>query len=336
MSDRCSNPSGSLGPDTRAGLWTASYCASCPAHPVCAAVNTDSACGSPAEYPQTSAHPEYLAHTARREDFAFPPFQSGDRTGTIPRGPLLTVSDGTLTPNVKLHDLLAAVRRTSRNDHTGNLAVLHGPDKYLHALLRYRGSLGQRLAEAGFTAAIAPGYSTWDQHTPFEALLAQALTARIATELDANLPTVPTVIWRTHGELTRWTTWVIENNRQAIALHPGPLRTASEWAWWTDGLVVLRELLHRRPMHAFVNGPCTHARFADVIRIWGTDVSFMTQQPWATAIKGKLINPDDFSDDALDPEDRTAAERLSVNITIVRSCIDRLTASTAPLHRMTS
>ncbi len=62
----------------------------------------------------------------------------------------------------------------------------------------------------------------------------------------------------------------------------------------------------------------------------------MTQQPWATAIKGKLINPDDFSDDALDPEDRTAAERLSVNITIVRSCIDRLTASTAPLHRMTS
>lgn len=336
MSDRCPNPPGSLRPAAPAGLWTSSYCAPCPARPLCHAADTDAACGSPAEYPRTSANPENLARTAIVDDFEFPSFQSTDRTGVVPRLPLLVISDGTLTPNVKLRHLLPPIRGTSTKDHRGNVAVLHGRDKHLHALLRHRGRLGERLASAGFASVVAPGFSTWDDHSPFEAMLAQALTARVATELDGVLPTVPTVVWRSHEELSRWAHWVIENGRRSIALHPGPLRTEPEWAWWTDGLGVLRKSLIGYEIHAYVNGPCTRGRLADVIRIWGREVTFLTQQPWATAIKGRIIDQDDFSTAVPDPDDRSAADRLRLNATVVHRCIDELKASIAVAERRTS
>ena len=324
MSDRFPSSSGSLSPADPAGLWTASYCAPCPARSLCAAVDTDSACGSPAEYPQASAHPEHLAATADGSDFELPAFQSVDSTSTLTRTPLLIVSDGNLTPNVKLQHLLAAVRGTTGRSHTGKLAVLHGSDRHLYGLLRRRGRLGERLTSAGFVGAIAPGFSTWESHPPFEALLAQGLSARVATELDRVIPTVPTVVWRTHEELQRWSSWIHQNDRASIALHPGPLRTGSEWEWWTRGLGILRELAASRDLHIFVNGPCTRDRMGDVVRIWGPEVTFMTQHPWAAAMKGKVIDPEDFSKTLPDPDERTAADRLRDNESAIRSYVDEL------------
>lgn len=317
MSARCPNPQGSLRPAAPAGLWSGSYCAGCPAQSLCVDFNTDRACGHPSEYPEGSAHPESRAATSGYDDFCFPSFKLRDRAVAHVPPHLLVISDGTLTPNVKLKHLLAAVRRTSSKDRTGCLAVLHGSDEYLYRLRGLRGSLGRRLKDAGFVGAIGPGFSTWEQHPPFSSLLAQALSAHIATEVDALLPTIPTIVWRTHDELGRWADWLLENGRQTIALHPGPLRTVAEWEWWTAGLSQLRDLLKGQSVHAYVNGPCTHARLADVVNVWGPTVTFMTQHPWATAVKGKLLSGDDFSASFEDSEERSDAERLALNESLI-------------------
>lgn len=313
MSQRCPNPRGSLRPTAPATLWAGRHCVGCPASQVCVAARTDDACGHPSQYPSSVLHPASLRSQAKPSDFHLRPFASPDTTFLLPRPHLLTISDGSLTGTVRLKEVLAAVRRTSTGaDHLGRLAVLHGRDRDLIRLIRERGRLGRRLFDIGFIGAISPSYSTWADHPPWESLMSEALTAAIATEIDQHLPTIPSIVWRAHEELDRWASWIIDSNRRAIALHSGPLRQDSEWAWWLLGIERLRSHFSDTAMpHLYVNGPSTKPRLADVIDIWGTQVTFLTQHPFIAAVRHNVL--DEAFIRTPDLDDRPPKQLLAAN-----------------------
>lgn len=299
-----------------ATLWSGCYCTACPAARLCTSRGASDACSEPALYDRTAAHPARLMATPG--EFEFPDFNPGDSepvVGEVPRSRVLALSDGVHTSTVRLKGAMARLR-AGRIPGPDAMAVLHGRDLRLRDLINHRGQLGRSLMEAGFSSVISPCYSTWESYPPFDALVAQALTARFATELTEHLPTIPSVGWRRHDELPRWADWLLRNNQRSFAMHPATMRTQYEWDWWIAGLWRIRTLLasdSERPPHIFVNGPCTAPRVSEVIRVWRGPVTFLTQQPWQLALYGKVLSEE------LEevPEDRalTVLERLQLSVT---------------------
>jgi len=301
-----------------ATLWTGSSCAGCPAAPVCPSIETSDACTDPALYDPSAAHPTKLAFPASRMDFEYPNFRSGGVVVEVvprPRARVLTLSDGVHTGTIRLKGVLARLR-TGKGAGSDAMAVLHGHDPRLFGLLELRAQLGPLLIEAGFTSVISPCFSTWESYPPWESLLNQALTARLATELAEHLPTIPSVGWRRHEELPRWVEWLLRNQRRSFALHPATMRTQREWDWWIEGLRTMRALLASdgaSPPHLFVNGPSTAQRVSEVVRVWHGDVTFLTQQPWQLALHGKVLSED--LNEVPEDRDGTVLERLRVSAT---------------------
>jgi hypothetical protein len=297
---------------TGATLWSGSYCAGCPAALVCPSQESGDACTDPALYHPSAAHPAKLQHSADPTDFDFPDFTSGGSALDVSpsRAQVLVLSDGAHTSTVRLKGAISRLRSGSNGRRHG-MAVLHGHDPKLFALLEQRARLGSLLVDAGFTSVVSPGYSTWEPFPPWESLLNQALTAPIATELAGHIPTIPTVGWRRHEELPRWTDWLLRNERKSFALHAATVRTPREWEWWMMGLRTMRALLSEHDScipHLFVNGPCTADRVASVVHVWGGDVTFLTQQPWLLALHGKVLSHE--LQEAPEDDGLTVLERL--------------------------
>lgn len=194
-------------------------------------------------------------------------------------------------------------------DHGGRIAVLQGRDSYLIRLWRRRGRLGPALVHAGFIAAIGPGYSTWADHTPWESLVAMAMSTNVAVDLANYLPTVPTIVWRNHEDLSRWAAWIRRNNLRCIALHSGSMRTRVEWAWWCAGVRELSALLLSESAafvpRLLVNGPTAPQRISDVRDAWPGALTYVSQHPWELAIHGKALRGDLTVEVAARDEDPT-------------------------------
>lgn len=306
-------------PQSQPTLWSGTYCTACPASTVCPSFDTDDACSSTALYHPSAAHPAKLITHADQKDFQYPDFPLGVTAfdgSQRARTRVLVLSDGVHTDTVRLRGAVARLRGAER-PAGGATAVLHGHDEVLFGLLEKRAQLGQLLLDAGFDTVISPCFSTWEPYPPWESLLNQSLTARLATELASQLRTIPSLAWRRHSELARWADWLVRNEQVSFALHPATMRTRNEWEWWTSGLQSLRDLLTqsgtKSPLHLYVNGPCTAQRVTDVVRIWRGDVTFLTQQPWQLAIHGKVLSAD--LDEVPADSESTVSELLRVSET---------------------
>lgn len=266
---------------------------------MCTSVDTHDACGDPAEYPSVSLHPQALESPASPAQLELLDFQVPQGSDPIGRVSTLIVTDGSLrAPGdaVRLANVLPVLARRNTADHSSRIALLQGRDRYLIRLWKGRGQLGSALSRAGFSAAIGPGYSTWADHTPWESLVAMAMSASVAVDLVKYLPTVPTVVWRTHEDLGRWAPWIRRNAPSCIAMHSGAMRTEDEWAWWCAGVTELSALLladSDLPLpRLLVNGPTAPQRLRDVRDAWPGRTTYVTQHPWELAIHGKVLLPD--------------------------------------------
>lgn len=286
-------PTGRAGPS----LWTGSWCTACPGRPVCTSADSADACGDPAEYAPKSLHPADLhaGESSRHHLDLTRLAKSFDRGAAVLHGSVLFVADGsTRTPGeaVRLRNALRSLSAGSHESQLGRVAVLQGGDRLLYRLWRRRGRAGAALVDAGYRAAIGPGFSTWADHTPWQSLVATAMSVSVAADLSRHLPTVPTLVWRNHEDLDRWAAWVGEHDLGQIALHPGALRGLEEWTWWMDGLARLRSCLSDPSPRLAVTGPCVPERIRAVLDIWGTGVTYVTQHPWELAIHGKALQSD--------------------------------------------
>lgn len=256
-------------------------------------MDTAEACGDPAECPPKSLHPRHLRGDSGRH-LALRTVAASDGAAVV-RGAALFIADGSeRTPGeaVRLRNALTSLSASRPAAHVGRVAVLQGGDRLLHRLWRRRGQLGSALVAAGYRAAVGPGFSTWADHTPWESLVASAMSISVAADLSRHLPTIPTLVWRNHEDLTRLAAWVAENGLRQVALHPGALRGPQEWSWWVEGLARLLAALPDEVPRMVVTGPCAPERLRAVLDVWPAPVTFATQHPWELAIHGKVLLPD--------------------------------------------
>jgi len=287
-------------PPRRAGptFWTGDWCATCPAAPtVCGSVGTRDACGSPAEYPATSLHPVNLSGPAPSAllelaslDGEMPPpaVRASSNVLVVTGGDSHRRGDA-----IRLKTVLALGTNTRR--YESRVAVLHGGDAQLIRLWNMRGRVGRLLVERGFSAVVGPAFSTWTDHSPWESVVAVAMSASMAAELSRHLPTVPSLIWRTHRDIDRQAQWLVANSVSAVALHAGSMRRVSDWRWWLDGVRHLAKQfskLNALVPHVLVNGPSTPERIAAVVAAWPGQTTFVTQQPWSCARHGRVLTTD--------------------------------------------
>lgn len=294
---------------------------------MCTSANTDDACGHPSEYPRVSLHPQALTSPASPLQVELRDFDALQGSDPVRPGSTLIVADGSRrTPGdaVRLANVLPVLAMESTADHRGRIALLQGRDRYLIRLWKQRGQLGSALIRAGFVAAIGPGYSTWADHTPWESMVAMAMSASVAADLAKYLPIVPTVVWRNHEDLPRWAAWIRRNGLVCIALHSGSLRTPAEWAWWCAGVNELSALLVddsvRSLPRLLVNGPSAPRRINDVRNAWPGRITYVTQHPWELAIHGKVLRVDLTEEVAARNEDPT--DLLAENRRMFEAFID--------------
>jgi hypothetical protein len=311
-------------------LWSGDWCEPCPAAAVCTSVGTADACGEPSEYPRRSLHPAGLSPTtsAMQLDFAAPPGHRRD--DSFPTSPTMVVGDGkdTIATGVRLQNCLSTRSRPPPPAEQHLIAVLHGSDQQLNRLTRRRGLLRTLLPKAGFTGVIAPGYSTWAPHSPFESVVSMALSAATASDLATSLPTVPTIVWRNHQDLERWALWIADGRWPAIAMHPGSLRSPSEWSWWLECVDTLARALrpHGPTPRLLVNGPSVPGRIVDVVDAWSGELTFVSRHPWDLARNGKALDPSLHVQRAARSEQRAdllAANAESFRQFVVRALVER-------------
>jgi len=174
---------------------------------------------------------------------------------------------------------------------TNRVAVLHGSDRLL---AESRQSLGILLRDAGISAVIGPGFSTWWFWTPFDSLAAMALSTHIAALIGRFVAVAPTVVWRNDHDLHRWAAWIGQERIGTIAIDLGTLRPDRLWHWGMGGLTCLSTELQRHgwSAHLVVNGPSTLKRLCDVRASWSGGLTFASQTPWHLAQGGKRLLDD--------------------------------------------
>jgi hypothetical protein len=202
---------------------------------------------------------------------------------------------GMIGDAMRLADVLKVLSSPNRKAPPGQIVVLIGRDRDLKRLLPIRGTLGQRLVNAGFVGVISPGFSTWKSHSPWESQISVQLSNSFAVELIPHIPTIPTILWRHSGDIPRLARWIALAKVPTITIDAGPARTANEWASWCADLARFVEELNglSYPVPILVvNGPGTPDRILSVQGLWPASVVFLTQRPWRLAEAGQALLPD--------------------------------------------
>jgi hypothetical protein len=291
------SPAGSPAPRSGPTLFSGAHCGSCRAREGCTASETVEACGDPAEY-ASPVHP-LTTPFAESQSGSWPVFEA---FGALPQlGDVLLVADRVRVPlilGVRLASSLASLSRSwSRmplQPETG-VAVLLGADSGIDRAWRELGRLGAALAADGFSAVIAPAYSTWGSDSPYASRISMLQSAHAAAVLARHLPTIPGLAWRYHADLRQWTEWIQVHQIGAVALDCADANSDAEWDRAVGGIRVLASSLRER--HAvlprlIVNGPSTLASIADIAQAWRGPLTIASQQPWQLGVHGKVLNAD--------------------------------------------
>ena len=195
---------------------------------------------------------------------------------------------------VRLREAFRAGSNSAPNS-THGVASLLGRDESLRRLAKVEGFVGSGLVRAGFTLAISPGFSTWWRRSPFESAVAAAHTASVAASLARQIPTIPTVVWRSHADLEPWADWISSTGSTHISMDLGWARSDADWRWCIEGVRTLAEHFCRSAPHLVANGPSTAARLSDLRSAWPGDLTFASQSPWSVGQHGRLLL-DDLTD----------------------------------------
>ena len=271
---------------------------SCPARYVCSSVDTDSACGDPSEYPVGVLHPGTLIAEADATQFRLQIPEWGRFKNLTNARSALFIADGLrgmVGDAMRLADVLKVLSMPGRMAPPGQIAVLIGRDRDLKRLLPIRGTLGSRLAEAGFIGAIGPGFSTWSSHSPWESQVSIQLSNAFAVELAPHIPTVPTIVWRSSADIPRLASWIAQAKVPTIAVDAGPARSTTEWLTWCGDIGQFAKALvdHGELLPTLIiNGPGTTDRILSLQNLWPGSVIFLTQRPWRLATAGQALLSD--------------------------------------------
>lgn len=190
-------------------------CDNCIVHDLCDEQYSPSACNYRAHYPDGVLHPA-APHVAA-EELRLP--EQG-RQWVLPVSPghsMVVCPERGATPPVYGTSLRVALERGAPTA-SSPIAVLIGKDIYLSRVWQRRGNFGRELLDKGYVGVVAPAFSNWDSWTPFHNLDAIARSAALADLLARTLPTVPTLLWRTHHDLTRQVEWLCRGDVATVAI----------------------------------------------------------------------------------------------------------------------
>ena len=151
------------------------YCATCPGATICGERSTASACDDSAAYRSKAAHPTLLP--LRSSELQLP--SSGWQWGSVGIDGCTIPITSRPTPPLRRFgtDLRTALDRAGPGTERNAVAFLLGRDSDLERVWTRRGSLGRQLREKGYTAAVAPAFSTWHDDPPYSGLLSVARSA---------------------------------------------------------------------------------------------------------------------------------------------------------------
>jgi hypothetical protein len=147
-----------------------------------------------------------------------------------------------------------------------------------------------------------------------------ARTAEVATRLSRILPTIPTITWRTHGDIARWARWLVPSSPPAIAVDLSTLKRTREWTWGLDGIQALsRALTDIDPIPRLVAiGPSAPARVTEVVAAWRGHVTIASRHLWQLSGAGTIQYPDGTREKSLDLD---FGERLARNVAHLMTAI---------------
>lgn len=270
-------------------LFAGMYCQHCPARGFCGERGTDSACADPAEYDVNALHPACTPLAS--DQFSLP---ASIRKWSLPLlvGHSIPIveepAEGLPVFGV---DLDIAVKRRSKVPPQRAVAFLFGHDKTLARLWRQRADLGRELAQRGYSAAVGPAYSNWDDCPPYHGLAAIAQSGVVATELARHLPTVPALIWRHRRDIQRQALWLAAGDTQALATDLG----TADVSRGIEGLRILGRELTRLvgPVPTLVvHGVGTETGIISVVGAWPGHVVVASQMPAQVARSGCSLSAD--------------------------------------------
>ena len=282
-------------------FYEAARCDSCLALDVCGAAHTSDACDEPSLYGGGITLRDVGEFT--QKDFVLD-MDVGLRS--IPTvGNSLVIGDRFREGGcdaVRLKSLLDRVFGDRRGQLAGAVGVMHGADDQLVRLGDVEGQIGAGLLTAGLRFAIGPAYSTWTFWSPLDTLVGMRYSTHFVRVLSRHLPTVPSVIWKTHRDLQRWADWIEATGAQAVAVDLGTFRRPWEWSFASDGVSELDEELARRSsvVRLFINGPSSIERLVELRSAWRGPMTFMSQHPWLVAQHGRILNDRLEEDQAVD------------------------------------
>lgn len=292
------SPAGSPTPRAGPTLFSDTYCGSCRAREGCAAFGTVEACGDPAEY-ASPVHP-VATPLPPLQSLLWPAFKSS--SATLQLGQALILADRVRPPlglGVRLRSSLVSLGRDERHaccvQPQGAVAALLGGDHGIDRVWRSLPRLGRALALEGFSAVIAPAYSTWGHDSPYAGRISVLQSAHAAAVLAEHLPTIPAVAWRYYEDLRQWTSWICGYSIGAIAIDCADADTPEEWNRAVEGIRFLASSIEDRSSalpRLIVNGPSTLARIAAVAQAWGGPLTIASQQPWQLGRSGKVLRED--------------------------------------------
>ena len=275
-------------PSKNPRLYAAHYCPGCGVAEVCGEHNRETSCGDPSEYDPEDFHPATTSKQSLAQELRIlPPPLSKWSQPHLPPGLTIATDPRPVGPE-RFAVGASAVLRLNGSEGAGRIGVLVGSDIQIHKFWLQQGKLGKKLHHIGYDAVIAPAYSTWWRGTPLEGLVSLSRSMTMVRMLSRHVPVIPTIGWRTGRDIERWCEWVNVGQTPSVAVHLGS-RTKKAWGWNLVGVGILRQLLPESTQLVVI-GPSTKERISTLSRIWGSDISILSQRPWQLAQQGYRLD----------------------------------------------
>lgn len=268
------------------------YCADCAVSPLCGEEATETACGDLSEYRNTSLHPASSSFTVEELSLASKSLVWGG-IDDHSRAGLVVTSEPMPPLGIYAVDLRTALNRRSPGTRRGPIAFLLGRDDDLERVWGRRGRLGRDLSRKGYRCVVAPAFSTWHDDPPYTGLVSIARTAEVARAMSRQIPTIPSLAWRTDLDIQRLVDWLARSQPIPwVAIDLGA-RHQPTFGWLLEGVA--------RAADSFAEGiglcpalvaygPGTIEHIRSVLDVWPSRVVFASQAPYLLALNGQRID----------------------------------------------
>ncbi|MFE4516713.1 hypothetical protein ACFRMQ_21255 [Kitasatospora sp. NPDC056783] len=174
--------------------------------------------------------------------------------------------------------------------------------------LRRRGQLVEEIASQGWDVVLACNYSIYGNWPRAEHLLNMRRALLLASEFaEAGVVSVPNLYWFRLEDLQRYTAWIADAPPPAVAVNLQTVRENNNWDTWAlPGLFWLAENLPE-DMPVLLTGLSRADRIAQVVALFGTRLTLISQNAHQYALHGAIMTPDGREDIKARPADAFAA-----------------------------